>query len=88
MVLAIIDYTRTMPFLLCDLARFISLLMHPRGALAAESLFLRKQLAIYQKRNLKPRRPDTASPVARVLLSGLIDRKRALVLIRRQNLVP
>ena len=87
-MLAIMDSTRTMTFLLCDLARLISLLMRPRGALAAEHLFPRKQLAIYQERNLKPRRPDTAVPVALVPLSGLFDWKRALVLIGPQTLVP
>jgi len=88
MMLAIIDCTRTMTSLLCDLARFIWLLMRPRGALAAENLFLRKQLAIYQEHNLKPRQPDTAFPVALVLLSGLFDWKRVLVLIRPQTLAP
>jgi hypothetical protein len=87
-MLAIMGCTRMMTFLLCDLARFVSLLMRPRGALAAENLFLRKQLAIYQERNLKPRRPDTAFPVALVLLSGLFDWIRALVLTRPQTLMP
>ena len=87
-MLAIMDCTRTVTSLLCDLARFISLLMRPCGALAAENLFLRKQLAIYQERNLKPLRPDTAFPVTLVLLSGLFDCKRALVLIGPQTLVP
>ena len=62
--------------------------MRPRCALAAENLFLHKQLAIYQERELKPRRPDSTLPVALVLLSGLFDWKRALVLIGPQTLVP
>ena len=84
-MLAIMDCTRTMTSLLCDLARFISLLMRPRDALAAENLLLHKQLAMYQERNLKPRRPDTAFRVALVLLSRFFNRKHALVVIKPQN---
>ena len=47
-----------MTSLLCDLVRFVWLSMRPHGALAAEYLFLRKQLAMYQERKLKPRRPQ------------------------------
>ncbi|MGB5458118.1 MAG: hypothetical protein WBO16_09035 [Gammaproteobacteria bacterium] len=61
--------------------------MRPRGALAAENLFLRKQLAMYQERKLKPRRPDAAFRVALVLLSRLFDWKHALVVIKPQTLV-
>jgi len=53
--------------------------MRPHGALAAENLFLRKQLAMYEERNLKPRRPDTAFRIGLVLLSRLFDWKHALV---------
>jgi hypothetical protein len=42
---------------------------------------------MYQERNLKPRRPDTAFRVALVLLSGLFDWKHALVVINPQTLV-
>jgi len=76
-----------MTSLLCDLAKFIWLLMRPHGALAAENLFLRKQLAMYQERNLKPRRPDTAFRIGLVLLSRLFDWKHALVIIQPQTLV-
>jgi len=83
MMFAILDCTRTMTSLLCDLARFIWLLMRPRGALAAENLFLRKQLAMHQERKLKPRRPDAALRVALVLLSRLFDWKHALIVTTR-----
>ncbi|MGB5520424.1 MAG: helix-turn-helix domain-containing protein [Gammaproteobacteria bacterium] len=61
--------------------------MRPHGALAAENLFLRKQLAMYHERNVKPRRPDAAFRVALVLLSRLFDWKHALVVIKPQTLV-
>ena len=81
------DFIRTMASLLCDLVTFIWLSMRPHDALAAENLFLRKQLAMYQERKLKPRRPDTAFRVALVLLSRLFDWKHALVVIKPQTLV-
>jgi transposase InsO family protein len=76
-----------MASLLCDLVTFIWFSMRPHGALAAENLFLRKQLAMYQERKLKPRRPDTAFRVALVLLSSHFDWKHALVVIKPQTLV-
>ncbi len=72
-MLAIMDGARTLIQLLRDLTCFIWLLLRRQGALAAENLFLRKQLAMYQERDLKPRRPDTPLRVALVLLSRLFD---------------
>ena len=48
-----------------------------RSQLAAENLFLRKQLALYQERRVKPRRPDPATRVVLVLLSRLAGLARA-----------
>jgi hypothetical protein len=42
--------------------------MRSRAQLAAENLFLRKQLALYQERKVKPRRADDAT---RIILAGL-----------------
>jgi putative transposase len=39
-----------------DAPRYLGLCLHPSSALAAENLFLRKQLALYQERHVKPRR--------------------------------
>jgi hypothetical protein len=86
-MLTTMDCIRTMTSLLCDLAKFIWLFMRPYGALAAENLFLRKQLAMYQERNLKPRRPDTAFRIGLALLSRLFDWKHALVIVQPQTLV-
>src|SRR5271167_2556518 len=44
--------------MLGDLVHFLSLGLHSRTSLAAENLFLRKQLAFYQERKVKPRRAD------------------------------
>jgi hypothetical protein len=52
-----------------DSIRFITLLARSRTALATENLFLRKQLAFYQERKIKPRRFDNVTRFMLVLLS-------------------
>jgi len=42
--------------LFTDGMHFVALLTRSRTALAAENLFLRKQLAFYQERKIRPRR--------------------------------
>ena len=73
--------------LLGDLARFLWLSLRPQCSLAAENLFLRKQLALFQERNAKPRRPDTPIRIALVLLSRLFHWRDALVIVQPQTLV-
>jgi len=55
--------------LLTDGMRFMALLARSRTALAAENLFLRKQLAFYQERKIRPRRLDNVTRFILVLLS-------------------
>ena len=55
--------------LLSDLIVMVRLGLTSRAQLAAENLFLRKQLALYQERRTKPRRADVSTRVALVLLS-------------------
>jgi hypothetical protein len=61
--------------------------MRPQGAIATENLFLRKQLAMHQERNLKPRRSGAVFRVALVLLCRLFDWKHAFGVIQPQTLV-
>ena len=61
--------------------------MRPHSALAAENLFLLKQLAMYQQRKLKPCRSDTAFRIGLVLLSRRFDWKHALVVVQPQTFV-
>src|SRR2546425_11125086 len=56
--------------LLRDLVTLVRLGLTSRAQLAAENLFLRKQLALYQERHTRARRHDPATQVALVLLSG------------------
>jgi hypothetical protein len=54
--------------ILADLIHFLCLGLRSRTSLAAENLFLRKQLAFYQERKVKPRRADNPTRVTLVLL--------------------
>ncbi len=55
--------------LVADAMRFMTLIARSRTALAAENLFLRKQLAFYQERKIRPRRFDSVTRFMLVLLS-------------------
>ena len=58
---------------------FVALCTRSRTALAAENLFLRKQLAFYQERNVRPRRFDNVTRWIMVLLSHGFAWNNALV---------
>jgi hypothetical protein len=48
-------------YLSLDFLRFLGSLLQSRVALATENLFLRKQPALYQERQLRPRRATDAT---------------------------
>ena len=73
--------------LLRDLVRFGRMGLTSRARLAAENLFLRKQLVLYQERHTKPRRPDPATRVALVLLSRLLDWRSMLTVGQPDTLI-
>jgi putative transposase len=54
---------------------------------AAENLFLRRQLAMYVARGAKLRRPDLATRVSLALLSKLFDWRASLVVVRPETLI-
>jgi putative transposase len=68
-----------------NFARFLSSLLQSRSALAAENLFLRKQLALYQERQVRPRRATDATRLTMVLLGTLFDWKQALVSVQPET---
>ena len=73
--------------LLRDFGTFVWLGLTSRARLAAENLFLRKQLALFQERHTKPRRPDPATRVALVLLARLLDWRSILTLVQPDTLI-
>ena len=52
----VIARLKVLAILLADFIRFIGLLFVSHGSLVAENLFLRRQLALYSERGIKPRR--------------------------------
>ena len=65
--------------ILRDLVHFLCLGLRSRTSLAAENLFLCKQLAFYQERKVKPRRADNPTRVTLVLLSRWFNWRDALI---------
>ena len=55
--------------------------------LAAENLFLRKQLALYRERHAKPRRADDATRITLVGLSWFVDWRQLLTVVKPETLI-
>src|SRR5262247_1271156 len=71
--------------LLLDAGRFLRLCLHAPAALAAENLFLRKQLALYQERHVTPRRATDATRFTLVWLARWFDWRQALAIVQPQT---
>jgi putative transposase len=63
-----------------DVVRFLQFCLRPPASLAAETLFLRKQLALYQERHVKPQRATNATRLALVWLDRWFDWRQALTI--------
>jgi hypothetical protein len=68
--------------LLGDVVRFLRLCLRSPAALAAENLFLRKQLALYQERHITPQRATNATRLALVWLGRWFDWRQALAIVQ------
>ena len=77
----------TIARLILDAITFGWLTLRRDQALAAENLFLRKQLSFYQERGTRPRRLDPATRVALVFLSTLFNWRDALIIVQPATLV-
>jgi putative transposase len=78
---------RTVLRIACDCLRVISAAGRSHAHLAAENLFLRKPLALYVERQVKPRHADDATPIALVALSWLIEWRRILTVVKPDTLI-
>ena len=70
-----------------DLVSLASSAMRSRAQLAAENLFLRKQLALYQERKVKPRRADDATRIILAGLSRFLAWRQLLVIVKPETLI-
>jgi len=61
--------------------------MRSRAQLAAQNLFLRKQLALYQERKVRPRRADDATRIILIGLSRFVAWRQLLVIVKPETLI-
>src|ERR1700747_3753662 len=87
-----IAWRRNVPSVLivfCELLRdglqFMNVVARPRTEVAAEVLFLRKQLAYYQDHKIRPRRLTDAARLCLLFWSRLFDWPAALVVVKPSN---
>src|SRR5215813_12262265 len=73
--------------LLHEALSFVQLSFGSRASLAAEVLFLRKQLVFYQERKITPRRFDDAARISLLALGKLFDWKNALVNVKPETFI-
>src|SRR5467141_3214674 len=73
--------------LVAEMLRWLLLAFRSSQSIQAENLFLRRQLALYIKRGVKPRRIDPATRIAMTLLSRLFDWRDALAVVRPVTLI-
>ena len=66
-------------------AGFLRLCLRSSAALAAENLFLRKQLALYQEHHVKPRRATDATRWTLIWLSHWFDWRQALTVVQQET---
>jgi putative transposase len=78
---------RTISSVVVDLVRLALLAAHSRRALAAENLFLRKQLALFQERKVKPRRANDSTRWVMATLSCMFPWRGALVNVQADTLI-
>jgi putative transposase len=68
--------------LLVDALRYLGLCLRSPAALAAENLFLRKQLALHQERHIRPTRATHATRIALMWLARRFDWRQALAVVQ------
>jgi putative transposase len=70
-----------------EAVRGLVLATRSHSALAAENLFLRKQLAFYQERQTRPRRLTDTGRFSLAMWSRLFDWTDALVIVKPETLI-
>jgi hypothetical protein len=70
-----------------DACRWVLLLFRSAEALRSENLFLRRQLALYIERGVRPRRVDPATRTSLALLARLFDWRDALVVVQPATMI-
>ena len=77
----------TATIVLLDFGRLLTIVSRSRRALAAENLFLRKQLALFQERKVKARRADDSTRWMMAILSRMFPWRDALWNVKPDTLI-
>jgi hypothetical protein len=80
-------FVRILAALLSDALSLVLLFLSSSSAIRAENLVLRKQLAQYIERGVKPRRVDSVTRVGLALLTRLFDWHDAVVIVRPRTII-
>src|SRR6202140_701105 len=70
-----------------DAGRWWTLAFRSTRSINAENQFLRRQLALYIERGVKPRRIDSVTRIALVILSRFFHWRGALVVVRPETMI-
>ena len=73
--------------LLADLIGLLVLTVRPRRSIEAENLMLRRQLALFKERGVKPQRIDAATRLSLAWLSRLCDWRSCVIVVRPETVV-
>jgi hypothetical protein len=79
------QFAGTLLILLLDALRYFGLCLRPPAALAAENLFLGKQLALYRERDVRPRHATRAARLALIWLGRCFDWRQALAVVQPET---
>jgi putative transposase len=85
--LAVLTFARNSILIAADVASFLFLRFRSPAALAAENLFLRKQLGLYVERKIKPRRATNPIRFTLAQLSRFFDWRNALTIVKPDTLI-
>ena len=82
-----IAFARIVLRVLADLVGLVALSIRPWRSVEAENLVLRRQLALFKERGVKPRRIDAATRMSLAWLSRLCDWRSCLIVVRPETVV-
>src|SRR5437764_15353093 len=82
-----LQLARTIVGVAFDILRLVVSFLRSSSAIRAENLVLRKQLASYIERGIKPRRVDHVTRVSLALFTRLFDWRDTVVTIRPSTIV-
>jgi len=83
----ICEFIRGVIGVLLNVLTFFGLSLRPSSALAAENLFLRKQLALYIERNKKPRRASDSVRFTLAQLARFFEWRAVLTVVKPDTLI-